>query len=242
MLRAYLLVYPFLTVYVAVGTLIGVPWTWLTRDIRFLYWIARQGVLLALRLSGVRVRLIRPELARKYPTCVFVSNHISNLDPPALFGVLPRIAVILKKELSRIPLLGYVMRLGSFIYVDRKEPDSRRKALERAVETLKSGVSLMVFPEGTRSKDGKLLPFRPGPFTMAIESGAAVVPVSVHGTRELMPKGTLAIRPGEIALAFHEPIPTAGLTAADRTALMEQTRRVISEAVEGPDPLRPNRA
>lgn len=236
MLRAYLLVYPFLTVYITAGTLIGVPWTWITGDIRFLYWISRQGVKAALWLSGVRMRLVRPELARKYPTNVFISNHISNLDPPALFAVLPRIAVILKKELSRIPLLGYVMELGSFIYVDRTEPDSRRKALGRAVETLKSGISLMVFPEGTRSRDGKLLPFRPGPFTMAIESGAAVVPISVHGTRELMPKGTLSIRPGRIAVVFHEPIPTAGMTAADRTALMERVRRVIEDAVEGPSP------
>ena len=237
MLRAYLLVYPYLAVYVLLGALIGVPWTWVTRDIRFLYWIARMGVRSGLWLSGVRVTQVRPELARKYPTCVFVCNHISNLDPPALFGVLPRIAFILKKELSRIPVLGYVMSLGSFIYVDRRETDSRRKALSRAVETLKKGVSLMVFPEGTRSKTGEMLPFRPGPFTMAIESGAAVVPITVHGTRELMPKGTLKIRPGRMVLAFHEPVDTTGMTSADRGAVMELVRARMQAALDGPDPL-----
>jgi 1-acyl-sn-glycerol-3-phosphate acyltransferase len=230
MLRAYLLVYPFLAFYVALGALLFVPITWLTRDIRPIYWVARSGVRLALWLSGVRVRQISPEHAAAYPTAVFVCNHVSNIDPPALFMVLPRIAVILKRELRRIPLLGYVMELGGFIYVDRQARGSRREALEKAVATLQKGISLLIFPEGTRSLDGRLLAFRPGPFTIAIEAQKPIVPITVHGTRELMPKGKGSIRPGTITLRFHLPVSTAGLTTADRNELMERVRKVMEQA------------
>lgn len=232
MLRAWLLVYPFLAVYVTAGTLIGVPLTWLIRDIRPLYWIARQGVHLGLRLSGVRIRTRNLERAFAVQPAVYVANHVSNLEPPALFGVLPRVAFLLKRELGQIPLLGYVMKLGSFIYVDRRDKDSRHKALEQGVETLRKGVSLMIFPEGTRSPDGKLLPFRPGPFTMAIEAEAAVTPVTVLGARELMRKGSMAIKPGVITLVFHEPIPTRGMTPGDRSMLMDRVRAAIRSALD----------
>jgi 1-acyl-sn-glycerol-3-phosphate acyltransferase len=232
MLRAYLLVYPFLAVYVALGALLFVPLTWLIRDIRPIYWVARTGVRLALWLSGVRVRLTHPEYRTAHPAAVFVCNHVSNIDPPALFMVLPRIAVILKSELRRIPLLGYVMELGGFIYVDRQARGSRRDALEKAVATLRGGISLLVFPEGTRSRDGRLLPFRPGPFTIAIEAQKPIVPVTVHGTRELMPKGKGSIQSGTITLRFHAPVSTAGLTAADRAGLMERVRVVMEAAVD----------
>ncbi len=232
MLRAYLLVYPFLALYVAVGALLFVPLTWLLRDIRPIYWVARTGVRLAFWLSGVRVKLVHPEYAQQYPTAVFVANHVSNIDPPALFMVLPRIVVILKKQLRKIPLLGYVMALGGFIYVDRQDRDSRGKALQQAVAALRQGISLLIFPEGTRSRDGRLLPFRPGPFTMAIEAQAAIVPITVHGTRELMPKGRSAILPGEITLVFHPPIPTAGIPVARRPELMQQVRHTMQQALQ----------
>ncbi len=231
MLRAYLLVYPFLAVYVALGAVLFVPLTWLIRDIRPIYWVARTGVRLALALSGVRVRQIDTQHATTHPTAVFVCNHVSNIDPPALFMVLPRIAVILKRELRRIPLLGYVMELGGFIYVDRQARGSRREALEKAVATLQQGISLLIFPEGTRSLDGRLLPFRPGPFTMAIEAQKPVVPITVHGTRELMPKGKGTIQPGTITLRFHPPIVTTGLTTSNRNELMERVRAVMEQAI-----------
>jgi 1-acyl-sn-glycerol-3-phosphate acyltransferase len=231
MLRPYLLVYPFLAVYVALGALFFVPLTWLTRDIRPIYWVARTGVRLALWLSGVRVRQVNGEYATRHPTAVFICNHVSNIDPPALFMVLPRIAVILKRELRRIPLLGYVMEMGGFIYVDRQSRGSRREALEKAVAALGSGISLLVFPEGTRSRDGRLLPFRPGPFTIAIEAQKPIVPVTVHGTRELMPKGKGSIRPGTITLRFHPPVSTEGLSGAQRNELMDNIRHTMAESI-----------
>ena len=227
MLRAYLLVYPFLALYVALGAAIFVPLTWLIRDIRPIYWVSRTGIRLALWLSGVRVKQVDQSYATAHPTSVFVCNHVSNIDPPALFLTLPRIAVILKKELSQIPLLGYVMKLGGFIYVDRQARNSRHEALSTGVATLRNGISLLIFPEGTRSRSGKMLPFRPGPFTMAIEAGAPIVPITVHGARELMPKGTLGLRPGAVTLVFHEPIETADMQAEDRAELMQRTRAVM---------------
>ena len=231
MLRAYLVVYPFLCLYVLLGTVIFVPLTWITRDIRAIYWVARTGVRWGLRLSGVKVKLAHPEYAFEHPSCVYVSNHVSNLDPPVLFMVLPRVAFVLKQELERIPLLGYVMGLGGFIYVKRKDRNSRKLAQEKAVATLRQGISVIIFPEGTRSRDGELLPFRPGPFTIAIEAQAPIVPVTVHGARQLMPKGNPTVVPGEISLVFHPPVPTEGLGPEARVDLMKRIRQTMEEAL-----------
>jgi len=231
MLRAFLLVYPFLVIYVTIGTLVFVPITWLIRDIRLLYWLSQTGIRIALLLSGVSLELVHPERARQYPTCVFISNHVSNLDPAALFMTLPRITVVLKESLGGIPLLGYVMRLGGFIYVNRSDRESRRRAVEASVAALRGGLSLLIFPEGTRSPDGKLLPFRPGPFSMAIEAEVPVVPITVHGTRDLMPKGAAAIRPGRITMRFHPPVPTAGMGQESRASLMQKVRETMASAL-----------
>ncbi len=231
MLRAFLLVYPFLCLYIFLGTVIFVPLTWITRDIRAIYWVARTGVRMGLRLSGVKVKMVHPEYAFEHPSCVYVSNHVSNLDPPALFIVLPRSAFVLKQELSRIPLLGYVMGLGGFIYVNRKDRDSRRLAQREAVTRLRQGISVIIFPEGTRSRDGKLLPFRPGPFTIAIEAQVPIVPVTVRGARQLMPKGRPTVVPGEISLVFHPPVLTEGLAPEARGDLMKRIRQTMEEAL-----------
>ncbi len=235
-MRALLIAFPVIALYVAIAAVIFVPLTWIIRDIRPIYWVARQGCRLALWLSGVRVRYVNLELTRRHRVSIFVSNHVSQLEPPALLAVLPRIAFILKKELSRIPLLGYIMGLGSFIYVDRSRSDSRHHALEQAKQTLAGGVSLMIFPEGTRSQDGKMLPFRPGPFTMAIESGVPVTPITVHGAGRLMPPGSLKIRPGKMTIVFHESIETAGMGPGDRSALMERVRAIMETSLEADPP------
>ena len=236
MLRSYLIVYPALAAYITVATLIFVPLTWIIRDIRPIYWASRQGIRLAMLLSGVQVDTVGLEKAWGQKTAVFVCNHVTNLDPAALFFKLPRVAVILKKELGMIPLLGYVMKLGSFIYVDRAVSNSRHKAMEDAVRTLRSGISLLIFPEGTRSRAGQMLPFSPGAFTMAIEAGVPIVPITIEGARELMPPGTLRIKPGRLKLTFLDPVETVGLTANDRQALMEQVRGRMEAVLAAPTP------
>lgn len=237
MWRSYCLAFPFLAVYVAAATLVFVPLTWATGDIRPIYWIARQGCRLGLRLAGVRMRIVGLDHAFRSPTSLFVANHVSNVEPPALFAVLPRIAFILKKELARIPFLGYVMGLGGFIYVDRKARGSRKQAMTEGVKTLRKGIGLMIFPEGTRSPDGRLLPFHPGPFSMALEAGVPIVPVTVHGAEKLMPKGSLALRPGRVALVFHPPVETAGLGEENRPELIARVRKTMEAALDGPGPV-----
>ena len=238
MLRSYFLVYPALAAYVTIATLIFVPLTWVIRDIRPIYWASRQGIRLAMLLSGVRVDTVGLDKAWSQTTAVFVCNHVTNLDPAALFFKLPRVAVILKKELGKIPLLGYVMKLGSFIYVDRAVSNSRHQAMEDAVRTLRSGVSLLLFPEGTRSRTGQMLPFSPGAFTIAIEAGVPIVPITIEGARELMPPGTLRIKPGRLKLTFLDPVDTTVLTAGDRQALMEQVRGRMEAVLSGSEATR----
>ena len=232
MLRSYLLMYPFLAAYVLFVVPVFVPVTWLTGSIRPIYWMARQGCRIAFFIAGVRLDVRDREIARQHPRCVFVANHVSNIEAPALFLVLPRIAVIMKESLARIPLLGYAMRLGGFIAVDRKSRDSRRRALEQAVKTLRSGVAMLVFPEGTRNPTSRLLPFRPGPFQLAIEAGVSVVPITVHGAARLMPRGSTYLRPGELTIRFHSPEPTAGLAPDGRLHLMRRVRARMQSALD----------
>ena len=237
MLRTLLLIYPFLTVYVTVSALVSIPLMWITQDIRLVYWLSRTGIRVSLWLGGVKVRVEHMEYAHQHHPCVFVSNHVSNLDPPILFMALPRLAVVLKKGLRRIPLLGYVMALGSFIYVDRADRDSRRKTLAACVATLRRGIPLLIFPEGTRSRDGRLLPFRPGPFSIAIEAQVPIVPITVHGSRELMPKGSGGLRSGAVTVVLHAPVKTEGLSTQDRTELLREVSATMQRALASrPDP------
>jgi 1-acyl-sn-glycerol-3-phosphate acyltransferase len=184
---------------------IGLPWTLITSDISFLYrwsmWILRAG----LRLGRIRVEVSGREWIPAGQACIFMANHISNLDPPILLSLLPfRSAFFLKRSLLRIPLLGYAMRLGNFIPVDRDgQVESARASIEYARSVLALGVNVSTFPEGTRSRTGKMLPFKKGPFYLAMQSGAPVVPVSIWGTDKMMTKGTLRITPGTAHIAFH---------------------------------------
>lgn len=232
MWRSYLLTYPFLAVYVLLVVPTFVPVTWITGSIRPIYWMAQLGCRIAFWLCGVRLRVLDRQRAFEHPCCVFVANHVSNLEAPALFATLPRIAVIMKESLGRIPLLGYAMRLGGFICVDRGAKDSRKKALDEALRTLQGGISMLIFPEGTRNPAGPLLAFRPGPFQLAIGAGVPVVPITIHGAQALMPRGMTYTRPGVVTLRFHPPVETAGLTEKDRLELMTRVRACMQAAID----------
>lgn len=234
MLRSLLVVLPATILVALVGFGVMIPVTWLMGDIAPMYAVARAAVKFLVRLAGVRLEVSGPDPWLAPQPCIYLANHASNLDPPALFPYLPRIVIMGKAAVFRWPLLGYALRLAEFVPVERERPDSRRKALEEAMERVRKGLSLLIFPEGTRSQDGKLLPFRPGPFTIAIETHAPIVPITLIGTREIMPKGGLAIRPGRARVVFHLPVPTAGLSAADRETLIERVRTIIASALEQP--------
>jgi 1-acyl-sn-glycerol-3-phosphate acyltransferase len=186
---------------------VGIPWALLTGNIGLLYrwsmWILHTGV----RLARIRVQVAGREHIPNQP-CIFMANHVSNLDPPILLPMLPfRTAFFLKRSLIKIPILGLGMRLADFIPVDRDgRLESARESVQVATKVLASGVNISTFPEGTRSRTGRLLPFKKGPFYLAMQSGAPVIPISIWGSEHMMTKGSLRIKPGTAHLTFHPPV------------------------------------
>jgi 1-acyl-sn-glycerol-3-phosphate acyltransferase len=158
-------------------------------------------------------------------------NHVSNLDPPVLIPLLPgRTSAFLKRSLMKIPVLGYGMKLGDFVPVDRGGTlEGAQESEQRAKAVLARGIHMTTFVEGTRSRDGRLLPFKKGPFYLAMESGAPCVPVSISGTESMMRKGSLRILPGVVRVVFHAPVYPA--QAGDREKLMLEVRQAIASGL-----------
>ena len=219
------------------AVLTGFPWTFLTKDVTFLYRTCMWGAFTGVRIAGVRVQtlgLAKLDPARSY---IFMSNHISNLDPPITIPLIPRrTSVMVKKELFSYPLLGNVMRIGALVPVDRGNRDAGLAAVREAVKVIEQGINMTIYVEGQRSFDGRLLPFKKGPFYLAEECKVAVVPITISGTEEVMPKARFAIRPGTVTVQFHDPIEPAEF--GDRDSLMAKVRGVIDSGL--PPELREN--
>jgi len=161
---------------------------------------------------------------------VFLANHCSWYDIPALLSTLPgRVRFAAKRGLFQVPILGWAMKSGGFLPVDRKDRSRAREAFAIAVEELSTGGSVLFFPEGTRSPTGELLPFQRGGFLLALKSGLRVVPVGVQGSFEVMPRSTFWVRPGRIQINFGEPLDPEEYGLRGRKALMEDVRRQIDE-------------
>jgi 1-acyl-sn-glycerol-3-phosphate acyltransferase len=219
-----------LAVYIALGipvAILGIPWTVISGDPSFVYHSAMAVVRAGLRAAGFRVEAEWRAPLDPKRNYLFFSNHVSNLDPPVLLPLLPgRTSIFIKRSLLKIPVLGYGMKLVNFIPVDRDgSVEGAKQSVEAAAMVLTAGVHVTSFVEGTRSPDGKLLPFKKGPFFLAMESGAAVVPVTILGTEKLMPKGSLKVRPGTARVIFHEPIEPRDF--GTREELMEAVREAI---------------
>ena len=206
------------------AALFGLPYAMVRRDVSGLYrwamWILRTSS----RLAGLTVVVSGRDLVPCDRACIFMTNHLSNLDGPLLLPELPeRTAVFLKRSLMKIPALGVGMRLANFIPVDRDgRPENAQRSVQFAARVLASGVNVLTFVEGTRSPTGRLQPFKKGPFYLAMESGAPVVPVAIWGTESMMKKGSLRIAPGIAHIAFHEPLDPAKF--ASREDLMNAVR------------------
>jgi 1-acyl-sn-glycerol-3-phosphate acyltransferase len=222
-----------LVTYVALGLpagVVGIPWALLTGDIGPLYrwsmWIVRTGV----KLARIRVQITGREHILAQPS-IFMSNHVSNLDPPIMLPLLPfRTAFFIKRSLLKIPLVGFGMRLAGFIPVDRDgRLESARESVRAASKVLASGVNISTFPEGTRSRNGKLLPFKKGPFYLAMESGAPIIPISIWGSEHMMTKGSLRIKPGTAHLTFHPAVYPRQF--ATREKLAAAVREAITSAL-----------
>jgi 1-acyl-sn-glycerol-3-phosphate acyltransferase len=195
--------------------------------------LARIWARMITRLAGVRVVTdLRTTLDPKR-AYVFMSNHASTVDIWALYVALPVIVrMIAKKQLAGIPLLGWGMWAGRFIFIDRHNAASARRSIERAKERIQGGDSVLLFPEGTRTRDGKMLPFKKGGFHLAIDAGAPIVPVALTGTRELMPRGSWWVRPGLVTVTVGEPIETNTLGPDDREALLDVVHARIAGMVD----------
>ncbi|MBZ5630562.1 MAG: 1-acyl-sn-glycerol-3-phosphate acyltransferase [Acidobacteriia bacterium] len=214
---------------VAVLTL---PYALLTGNSNFLYRLSMWVVLIGLKLGNVRFEIIGRDQLDPAQTYIFMSNHVSNLDPPLLMPQVPnRTSVLVKKELFRTPILGFAMRVAHLVAVDRSNRDAAVASVREAAQVMRSGLNMMIFPEGTRSRDGRLLPFKKGPFYLAIESGFPIVPVTLVGTDEIWPKGKLLMQnhKAKAQLVFHTPIWPNDYD--DRDALIAAVRDAIASAL-----------
>jgi 1-acyl-sn-glycerol-3-phosphate acyltransferase len=213
-----------------VAALIGFPWTFISGDISLLYSMFMWGAWNGVGLAGVRVETIGLDQLDAAGTYIFMSNHVSNLDPPILIPLIPRrTSVMVKKELFSYPILGKAMRMGSLVPVDRGNRDAGIEAVKAAKKVVGQGLNMTIYVEGKRSFDGKLLPFKKGPFYLAMECGVPVVPVTIAGTHYAMPKKRFAIRPGTVKVIFHEPIEPKDF--GSRECLMEKVRAAIDSGL-----------
>jgi 1-acyl-sn-glycerol-3-phosphate acyltransferase len=189
-------------------------------------WWAR----LILWTSGVRIRLAGQPLPASGESCIFVANHSSIYDVPILFTALPRqLRIMAKAALGYVPFIGWHLHRSGHVLVNRTNPGAG--IFKRMQRMARSGASLIVFPEGSRTMDGAVHRFKGGIFLLAIENGLPVVPVSIAGSRVVMPKGRFMVCPAEVAVTVHEAIPTRGLSRDDARALAERVRAIVGSAV-----------
>lgn len=211
--------------------IIGIPYTMLVGDISLLYrvamWITNAGA----RAAGIRMEITGYENVPEGQSCIFMSNHVSNLDPPVTIPLLPgRSSVLLKKELMSIPILGRAMRMAKFVPVERgSRRDAAQASVAAAADALRSGLHIMVYPEGTRSLDGRLATFKKGPFFLAQQTQAPIIPIAISGTQSMMRKGSSAITPGVARIQLLAPVDPK--LYATREELMRVVREAIAAAL-----------
>ena len=196
-----------------------------------LYRVGRLGVRLGLRLSGITYRVEGGENIQRHRAAVYAVNHASNVEPPILFDALralfPRLRILYKAELRKLPVLVRAFDLAGFVPLERGNPEQSLPAIDRAADALRAGNSFLIFPEGTRSRTGALLPFKKGGFIMAQKGQAPIVPVAITGTRNAMHKGSPIIYPVEVRIRFGAPVETAGLAPEERDRLIAEVRRRV---------------
>jgi 1-acyl-sn-glycerol-3-phosphate acyltransferase len=220
----------FWVVTVPFAALIAFPWTFITGKIDFLYRLGMGLAFAGPRVAGARVKIVGLNRIDQSGTYIFMSNHVSNLDPLILCPLIPRrTSVLAKKVIWRIPILGSALNLAEIVPVDRENRESAIQSIRRAGEVMAHHINMTLFPEGTRSPDGRLLPFKKGPFHLAAETGFPIVPITILGTYEMMPKGSNIVRSGTATLVFHPPVDPKQFST--REELMQAVWDTINSAL-----------
>lgn len=230
MIRTILILY----IYVFLTITLGIPAlliSFITGKRDFLFKVGKFGLYLSKPFFGMRLRVRGMEnidFGRPY---VFMANHASLIDAPLLFLIFPvPVRIFPKRELFKIPVIGKGMERVGFIPVDRGDSSKGRMAIEKGVEMIKEkGWSFLIFPEGTRSWNGNLLPFKKGGFILSIKSGIPIVPITIKGTREILPRGKFSVKKGAVTVKFHEPISPEGYSIEDRDKLIQKVREVFEK-------------
>jgi 1-acyl-sn-glycerol-3-phosphate acyltransferase len=203
-----------------------------TRNPLILYRAGIGGIRLGVRLSGIRPEVLGGEHIQHDRAAVYAVNHASNVEPPLIFDALrslfPRLRVLYKAELRKLPILVRAFDLAGFVPLERANREQSLPAIDRAAQALRDGNSFLIFPEGTRSRTGQLLPFKKGGFIMALKAQAPVVPVAIKGARGAMRKGSPLIYPARITIRFGTPIETSTMTLDDRDRLATETRSAVN--------------
>ena len=206
----------------------------LFRTAQPLYVLGRGAIRLGQWILGIRLRIRGLEGLDKEKTYIFMPNHLSFLDGPMMFSIIPcAVRIIVKKEVLRIPIIGWAMKVAEFIPVDRKGIRGGKKSVDRMTSLMREkGYDFLIFPEGTRSLDGKLKLLKRGGFFLAVNSQTDIVPVSIQGTFELMPKRQFIIKRGKIKVVFHPPISIQDYTMANLPVLLEKVRMAIASGLD----------
>jgi len=195
--------------------------------------LARLWAWLILKVSRVRVVIEGGEKIRPPGPYVFLSNHQSQFDILAAVRAIPlQFRVVAKRELLYIPVFGWVLHLSGFVGIDRRDREWAIRSLEKAAGRIHRGRSLLIYAEGTRSRDGQLLPFKKGGFILAIQAGVPVIPLTILGSREVLPKGSFKIRPGTITVKVGDPIDPRSYNLQEKEALMARVRSAMTTALE----------